>query len=79
MNAAGSGCVPLMSLLREHGCAWDATAFVAAVKSGSEEAVLWLRENGCPLPVSTVRPGMLWRLLCIVPKLKHEQPGGACT
>ncbi|KAG2446714.1 hypothetical protein HYH02_008279 [Chlamydomonas schloesseri] len=78
--AACSGNVPLMSLLRERGCYWDAMTFVAALKSGNAEAVMWLQQHGCPLPRSDMP---CWRAaiancdVCTLRLLQHRL-GRAC-
>ncbi|KXZ44917.1 hypothetical protein GPECTOR_61g870 [Gonium pectorale] len=74
--AAQSGSVELLQQLREHGCPWNKSSYLAAAEGGCEAALEWLVEQGCPFPASggpysvaarngdTLTAGCLRRLGC---------------
>jgi hypothetical protein len=50
-EAARSGGLPLLQLLRQRGCPWDETAWKEAAYGGCGAVLEWLHEAGCPKPV----------------------------
>ncbi|GFR47230.1 hypothetical protein Agub_g8914 [Astrephomene gubernaculifera] len=47
--ALHSGNIELLVYLRECGCPWGSSCFLAAVRDGSPETVEWLAQHGCPM------------------------------
>jgi hypothetical protein len=50
-EAARFGDLPLLQLLRQRGCPWDAKAWSSAASNGCTAVLEWLHEAGCPKPV----------------------------
>ncbi|GLC44922.1 hypothetical protein PLESTM_001662800 [Pleodorina starrii] len=50
--AARSGCVEMLSWLRDQGFSWSRATLASAAAGGCEEAMEWLVARGCPMPAN---------------------------